>query len=811
LNRLLISYLVIFSVVSFSQTHISDKFIFRAHTFNETTLPYRLFIPENYDSSKSYPLVLCLHGSGESGTDNYRQITTNRLATSWADSINQSRNPCFVVAPQCPDNNSWHDFLATANNIIDTLILELNIDTTRLYITGLSMGGFGTWEQIAKTPDRYAAAIPMSGGADTSIIQQMIHIPIWNFHGRVDPIVSVSFSRNIISKLSIFGREVVYTHCNLSDCMGLEDTTILNLINNGTDLLYTEYQNGGHEIWDESYNNPLLMEWVFKQYKIPNSIAISNLEYYKILNNNFTINWSSEKTDGTVDIYYSHNNDKDWQSLAKRYPNSGSFDWNTENFMDSYFGLIKIVIRDENGFVYDYNQSNYFSVNNPAEGKPYVKIVNEVSPNFVFSEPEFKLDFLAGDPDNDSLEVSIYYTPDSGENLYLLDNSKTVSDTNVQTKIVNWFPVQNSVNAALGILVDDGNSTEMDFISGFGKINQRSSFPESNIHYISKFADVPLQINLVDNFALSGDEYILTFDDFESDFQKYFSVYNSTKGNMVLENIPFNSGNESMIFDGLSFLAEDIYTKNDPIRSKWNEGVSKTLNFTFTPFFLNDNYPEYNGYGKPNDYKIIFYGTTVDTSVADTLFPVTPSNTFPAKATDFKIFNTTENKKVDFVFSTTGILAKNYNIWLKEEVKGTRERTWRINIVDNEPARQIPAGDSLYLYSYKGLSIYDTIKINSIPLRVRDNKEPSGYYLSQNYPNPFNPTTTIEYSIPERTIVKIIVFDILGRKISTLINEVKEAGDYRLEFNAAYLPSGVYFYRIETDEFIQTKKFLFLK
>jgi hypothetical protein len=109
----------------------------------------------------------------------------------------------------------------------------------------------------------------------------------------------------------------------------------------------------------------------------------------------------------------------------------------------------------------------------------------------------------------------------------------------------------------------------------------------------------------------------------------------------------------------------------------------------------------------------------------------------------------------------------------------------------------------------------------TVSVRVKDNNTPTAFLLEQNYPNPFNPSTTIEYSIPERMMVQIHVFDILGRKISTLINEVKEAGNYKIEFsaeggytsggNTGYLPSGIYFYRIKTDKFIQTKKFLLLK
>ena len=274
----------ILTIVLCSQTYsqekeIINKFKFRTHTYDTTTIPYRLFIPETNEKSKM-PLVIALHGSGERGDDNKKQIEYHRLATSWADPINQKGNPCFVAAPQCPVGNRWVDVdwkkdsysfedisisneLLTVNDLIDSLIQEFPIDQSRIYITGLSMGGFGTWYMIMKYPHRFAAAIPMSGTSSPQTACIIKNIPIWNFHGEVDKAVPVGGSRKIISALEECADKALYIEDPNSSIVLNNATLKQNIMN--SKLLYTEYKGKGHAVWTESYNNPLLIEWLFSK------------------------------------------------------------------------------------------------------------------------------------------------------------------------------------------------------------------------------------------------------------------------------------------------------------------------------------------------------------------------------------------------------------------------------------------------------------------------------------------------------------------------------------------------------------------
>ena len=215
------------------------------------------------------------------------------MATVWALDSNQARWPCVIVVPQCPVSNSWADIywnysysvdaqpisneLHTVSDILDSLEREFSIDTSRVYITGLSMGGLGTWDMIVRYPNRFAAAIPMCGVGDTTKVNVISHIPIWNSHGAKDATVPVTCSRVMIAALEKSGRNVVYTHCINGNCAGMTGSELAESINAGARLLYSEYENVGHSVWDSAYTNPLLLPWVFLQSKLqdPTDVKIT--------------------------------------------------------------------------------------------------------------------------------------------------------------------------------------------------------------------------------------------------------------------------------------------------------------------------------------------------------------------------------------------------------------------------------------------------------------------------------------------------------------------------------------------------------
>lgn len=218
-------------------------------------MPYRIEFPNNYKEGgqEKYPLILFLHGAGERGNDNEIQL-------SYIDQIFGSENfrnkyPAFVIVPQCPTDKRWVevDWSLRSHIIPDSMsdpmrltmalliatIQNFPIDSQRIYVTGLSMGGYGTWDIIARFPEIFAAAIPICGGGDENTANAIKDIPIWAFHGTLDKLVPVERSRNMIAAIK----------------------------NNGGSPKYTEVPDKGHLVWNVAYATPGLWDWFFSQHK----------------------------------------------------------------------------------------------------------------------------------------------------------------------------------------------------------------------------------------------------------------------------------------------------------------------------------------------------------------------------------------------------------------------------------------------------------------------------------------------------------------------------------------------------------------
>jgi predicted peptidase len=235
-------------------TTAQDEKLFEKNIFltkQGDTLLYRLLRPLKNDTSIKYPLVLFLHGAGERGRDNTSQLKNGVL--NFASEQNRKTYPCYVIAPQCPPGYRWVEvdwhlpshvqpeqpsvYLARTMLLLDSLIKKLNIDPNRIYITGISMGGFGVWDAISRWPDKFAAAVPVCGGGDTAKAASIKNIPIWVFHGDKDNVVMTSRSRDMIAKIK----------------------------KAGGNPKYTEYPATGHNAWDKAFSEKDMYQWLFSQ------------------------------------------------------------------------------------------------------------------------------------------------------------------------------------------------------------------------------------------------------------------------------------------------------------------------------------------------------------------------------------------------------------------------------------------------------------------------------------------------------------------------------------------------------------------
>lgn len=231
-----------------------DAYAAHTHTGkNGATLPYRLLSPEKPEAGKRYPLVIFLHGAGERGTDNQKQLKHG--AGLFAKPEVRAQFPCFVIAPQCPEGRKWCEVdwgdpkphqtpaepsipMALLLEVIDEFRQRPSVDQARLYVTGLSMGGFGAWDLITRRPGQFAAAVPVCGGGDVAAAQSLAKMPIWIFHGGNDGVVKTVRSQLMNEALKKAGSTLVK---------------------------YTEYPGVGHDSWNPAYKEAELLPWMFGQ------------------------------------------------------------------------------------------------------------------------------------------------------------------------------------------------------------------------------------------------------------------------------------------------------------------------------------------------------------------------------------------------------------------------------------------------------------------------------------------------------------------------------------------------------------------
>jgi predicted peptidase len=229
---------------------------FEKHLFvgkRGSKLPYRLLRPKNVVRGERYPLVVFLHGAGERGSDNNAQLKW--CACDFAKPEVRAKHLCFVVVPQCPKGDKWVETPWDQNRsfpmptepsppmrsligLIDRLERELPIDSDRIYLGGLSMGGYGVWDLVARQPKRFAAVFPICGGGDPDLAKSFTHVPFWVFHGEDDEIVPIARSQEMVDALKTAG---------------------------AMNVQFRNYPGVGHHSWLNAFAEPELFDWLFSQ------------------------------------------------------------------------------------------------------------------------------------------------------------------------------------------------------------------------------------------------------------------------------------------------------------------------------------------------------------------------------------------------------------------------------------------------------------------------------------------------------------------------------------------------------------------
>lgn len=212
------------------------KRIFKCNT--NQILNTLVHLPNNYDKTKKYPLILFLHGSGESGDD---IKSLHHIQSNWPLGYETIKQYEFIlIAPQCPKKYDWPILGKDLDNLLDQVCNEYAVDQKRIYLTGLSMGGYGAWYMGFIYPERFAAIVPICGGGIITSETVLKDIPIWAFHGRKDDVVPVDETVSLANKIKAL---------------------------NGN-IKVTIYDDVGHDAWVNAYQDEALYTWLFKQKKL---------------------------------------------------------------------------------------------------------------------------------------------------------------------------------------------------------------------------------------------------------------------------------------------------------------------------------------------------------------------------------------------------------------------------------------------------------------------------------------------------------------------------------------------------------------
>ena len=203
--------------------------------FIRVELQYLLEYPKTIQSGQLLPLIVFLHGSGERGDS----IDLVRVHGPWYYAEHYGDFPFMILAPQCKEGETWEP--VKLDLLLDEIIANYPVDTSRIYLTGLSRGGFGTWDWALYRPDRFAAIAPVCGASNYHVLNanKLKDIPVWVFHGALDDVIPVSFSAELVKKLRSLG----------------------------ADVKFTVYPDAGHDSWTETYMNPELYKWFLSHRK----------------------------------------------------------------------------------------------------------------------------------------------------------------------------------------------------------------------------------------------------------------------------------------------------------------------------------------------------------------------------------------------------------------------------------------------------------------------------------------------------------------------------------------------------------------
>ena len=782
-----------------------DAFERRTIESNGLTMSYGLFVPEGYDPSVEYPVVVAFHGLGESGAD-LANLERHRLATSWADPARQAEHPAFVIAPQTPRGLRWttdrdpDESAVQANqlavlDILAAVEAEFSVDPDRVYAVGLSLGGHAVWDFVSRFPDRFAAAAPMSGRGFVSQADDLGRLPIWAFTGETDTVVPPSQTRRVVQALEDLGRRVIYTDCRRSpvearqfDCPGpISRDSLAEAIDEYADLIYTSERTTGHGPWAPWFDDPLLADWLFSKVRLDDdAIALEAPAGGAVWTGAETVTWTSTR-DGseTVEVWLSRTDGRDWTRVGEATAGDGAFTVDASGVADTPLARVRLVVLDADGRVVGREVSAPFRVDNPGDAAPTLRLDDEaVRFGGALTAETLDLPVVAADPEGDDLTATVEYSVDGGATFTTVETLALASSPEPQPLRVDLAALPNAARAVLRVALSDGANTTTAQTAPFAKTTPREAAAPAEQVEGEGMGSVAVRV--VDPAALTGHRYRVTVA--VAGGAKTFTVTDLDTGGVLLDGVPFSDGvRESPVFDGLALVVEDPAEGTASAATGWVEGDTD-LGVAVSGGTVRVAILTLDLLATEDDYTLTITGDVVGRSVA--------RYGIPAHDLRFTVAAASDGQARPVVFQDAdgdGRPGDGDVLYLLEtDAEGALEPAWRLRFSGGTVAPE--AGDVFRLVPNRSLGAGDVFEFSGRSVAVEPG--PGGAVeVVAGYPNPFSERLTVEYRLAGPSAVVVEVFDALGRRVAVLADGPEGPGLHRAVW-AGGAASGTYVVRL---------------
>ncbi len=785
-------YLILITVASAQPSRIELSSHFSPTL--RTTKYFNIFFPEGYDmETNRYPVIYLFRGHEREWANSSEDASRRGNIKTVFDSLYAKKKigKMILVMPGMSAPAPLIEYTYIVNDLIpyiDTTYRPIPSKWKRA-MDGFSLGGLIVTSFLARVPYLFASAGSYDGtlslfdkslflNADPTLIYQIKSVQLL-YHTAVQGGNNGGVNTETFS---IFNSKGIYNYF----------PTLPLLSEAQHNWYYADYHMA----------TTLPLHWI-KLFNAPQTLTLEIKSptdggtYSGIV----PVTWSRSGPPGNLltQIFISSNGGKSWDSLFSTTATDTAYQWDTSLRPDGTRYKLRVVCSGDSAYGDD--EIGVFTLNNPGNGTPDVAFSNISAGDTLTGLSEIQ--WNAADADDDVLTLNVSISFNFGETW----QSVASNLTNSGTAIVNSKNLPNSKNGLLKLECTDGITSATAISEPILVVNKRYSASHIPIYHSSGHSDALIQITASDLSQLNGSNYILTFNDSSS--KKSYSVFNNKGVEIVKDATELDGLTEGPLFDGMRLLIQDF---PKPIvhgdSSIWIHGTS-TLTGVINLLDVYTESETIKAFPSPSDYEIRISGVVVDTSLS--LFGAT------SVPVHFTVWNMTHKKKTNFVFveiDGNATISRHDELYLIEkDTLGNDMLRWHVQFIGNEDAINPLPNDLFKIKILKPLTRSDMYQFDAIPLSIdRTRILPFTFSLEQNYPNPFNPITTIGFSVPTAGRTTLLVFDVLGKEIATLVNEDLTPGiQYRQVFDGSNFSSGIYFIRLQSSGTMTTRKMMLLK